>query len=77
MAKSEFLAKMSHELCTPLNAIIGLGDLIGGASPQKREGRHLEYAGYISDAGNLLLYLVNDLLDLSRIEVGKLDLVET
>ena len=77
MAKSEFLAKMSHELRTPLNAIIGFADLIGGASPQKREGRHLEYAGYISDAGNSLLYLVNDLLDLSRIEAGKLDLVET
>ena len=77
MAKSEFLAKMSHELCTPLNAIIGFADLIGGASFQKREGWHPEYSGYISDAVNSLLYLVNNLLDLSRIEVGKLDLVET
>ena len=76
MAKSEFLAKLSHKLSTPFNAIIGFADLIGGASPQ-RVGRHLEYVSYISDAGNLLLYLVNDLLDLSRIEVGKLDLVET
>ncbi len=77
MATSEFLAKMSHDLRTPLNAIIGFADLTGGASLQKREGWHLEYSGYISDAGNSLLYLVNALLDLSQMEAGKLDLVET
>jgi len=77
MAKSEFLAKMSHELRTPLNAIIGFADLIGSASIRKKDGRQNEYAGYISEAGNSLLYLVNDLLDLSRIEAGKLELVET
>ncbi|MEC8174092.1 MAG: HAMP domain-containing sensor histidine kinase [Pseudomonadota bacterium] len=67
---------MSHDLRTPLNTIIGSADLIGGASFQKREGWHPEYSGYISDAVNSLLYLVNALLDLSQIEAGKLDLAE-
>jgi len=74
-AKSEFLANMSHELRTPLNAIIGFSGLLqkqGQANPAKS----LEYAGYIERAGRDLLKILNDILDLSRIEIGnfKLDL---
>jgi two-component system cell cycle sensor histidine kinase PleC len=76
-AKSAFLANMSHELRTPLNAVIGFSDLIrqrifGEMTPK--------YAGYIEDihsSGTHLLGLINDLLDLAKIEAGKLKLEET
>jgi len=70
-AKSEFLANMSHELRTPLNAILGFSELLrSDLFAQKRS----EYAGVIHDSGAHLLGLVNDLLDLSRIEANKLEL---
>jgi signal transduction histidine kinase len=70
--KSQFLAQMSHELRTPLNAIIGLADAmtLGLFGPLSR--RYQEYAGHIHSSGQHLLALVNELLDLSRIEAGTL-----
>ncbi len=76
-SKSEFLANMSHELRTPLNAIIGfseiLRDQLFGPLGQPQ---YVEYAGDIHDSGQLLLSLINDILDMSKIEAGKRDLAE-
>ncbi len=75
--KTDFLANMSHELRTPLNAIIGFSDIIQNAllgpvgSP-----RYREYAQDINDSGNHLLAIINDILDISKIEAGELDLFE-
>ncbi len=73
-AKSMFLANMSHELRTPLNAVIGLADLLlldGGDPLTKRQGQYLEG---IVQSGRHLLAMVNDVLDLAKIEAGKHDL---
>jgi PAS domain S-box-containing protein len=74
-AKSEFLASMSHELRTPLNSILGFAQLFGMDPylPEKTRGQAHE----IERAGQHLLSLVNDLIDLARIEAGKLDLFPT
>ncbi|MGE5146274.1 MAG: ATP-binding protein [Candidatus Eiseniibacteriota bacterium] len=76
-AKSAFLANMSHELRTPLNAIIGFAEIIQMEmlGPVGTE-RYLEYAADIGTSGHHLLNLINDLLDLSKIEAGKLELHE-
>ena len=73
-AKSEFLANMSHELRTPLNSIIGFSQVIvdGLAGPTTAEEQ--EYANDILESGMHLLNLINDILDLSRIEAGKEEL---
>lgn len=75
--KSEFLANMGHELRTPLNAIIGFSDMIRGQEfgPVKNT-RYLEYLEDINQAGNGLLNIINDILDLSKIEAGKAELRE-
>ncbi len=73
-AKSQFLANMSHELRTPLNAIIGFTDMMVSEIHGKIPGR---YAGYLRDvntSGRHLLDLINDLLDLARIEADRFDL---
>lgn len=76
-AKSEFLANMSHELRTPLNAIMGFSELIKKQSlGPVGIPRYLEYATDIYDAGQHLLDLVNDILDLSKIEAGETALNE-
>ncbi len=76
-AKSEFLANMSHELRTPLNAVIGFSELIENQvfGPVGNE-KYLEYAKDIQTSGQHLLKLINDILDLSKIEAGKLELYE-
>ena len=76
--KSDFLAHMSHELRTPLNAIIGFSESIereifGGIG----ERRYVDYAHDIHESGRHLLLLINDILDLSRVEAGALTLTET
>lgn len=71
-AKSEFLANMSHELRTPLNSIIGFSDiLIGGIAGGLNE-KQAQYAGNISNSGKHLLTIINDILDLSKIEAGEM-----
>ena len=72
--KSQFLASMSHELRTPLNAIIGLTEMIvTNAARSVRKRRRSRCAGCIA-AGTHLLGLINQVLDLSKIEAGKLEL---
>jgi signal transduction histidine kinase len=72
--KSEFLANMSHELRTPLNAIIGFSELIGSEVFGPGEPRYRDYANDIHGAGNHLLSLINDILDIAKAEAGKLNL---
>ncbi|TCS63530.1 PAS domain-containing sensor histidine kinase [Varunaivibrio sulfuroxidans] len=72
--KSEFLANMSHELRTPLNAIIGFSDIMCTGLFGKIDARYQDYIQSIHDSGAHLLGLINDILDVSRIEVGKLEL---
>jgi signal transduction histidine kinase len=75
--KTEFLANMSHELRTPLNAIIGFSELIYRQSfGPVGASRYVEYAHDILDSGRHLLKLINDILDVSKMEVGRVDLDE-
>jgi two-component system cell cycle sensor histidine kinase PleC len=72
-AKSEFLANMSHELRTPLNAILGFSEML---ESEFFAGRRREYAKLIQQSGRHLLTLINDILDLAKIEAGRFSLKE-
>lgn len=73
-AKTEFLSSMSHELRTPMNAVLGFAQLIGYDADEKQLTEIKENSKEILLAGRLLLELINDVLDLSKIEGGKLQL---
>ncbi len=79
-AKSDFLANMSHEIRTPMNAVLGMDELIINEIKQENKiddsavTRIREYADNIKDAGQILLSVINDILDLSKIESGKMEI---
>ena len=71
-AKSDFLATMSHEIRTPMNAVLGMAQLL--AKPKLQDDKRIQYAQTILNAGHTLLSLLNNILDLSKVEAGKLKL---
>jgi PAS domain S-box-containing protein len=76
--KSEFLANMSHELRTPLNAIIGFSQLMyDGKAGGALSAQHKEYVGDVLQSGKHLLQLINDVLDVSKIEAGKMEMIKS
>jgi signal transduction histidine kinase len=72
--KSEFLARMSHELRTPLNAIIGFSDLLTEESAGSLNDKQKRFVSHVSAGARHLLQLINDVLDVSKIEAGKIEL---
>jgi PAS domain S-box-containing protein len=73
-AKSEFLANMSHELRTPLNAVIGFSEVLEDGTFGDLNDKQTQYVGNILQSGRHLLSLINDILDLSKVEAGKMEL---
>ncbi|MEO6260849.1 MAG: PAS domain S-box protein, partial [Thermoanaerobaculia bacterium] len=73
-AKDRFLASMSHELRTPLNGIIGFAEFLADGKPGALNGRQKEYLGDILASGRHLLQLINDVLDVGKVQAGKMKL---
>lgn len=73
-AKSEFLTNMSHELRTPLNSIIGFSDMLIYSEQHEMDEKQIRYLNNISNSGKHLLEVINDILDISKIEAGRMDL---
>jgi PAS domain S-box-containing protein len=73
-AKDRFLASMSHELRTPLNGIIGFAEFLSDGKPGPLNDKQKEYLGDILNSGRHLLHLINDMLDLVKIQAGRVDL---
>ncbi|EDY17904.1 PAS/PAC sensor signal transduction histidine kinase [Chthoniobacter flavus Ellin428] len=73
-AKDRFLASMSHELRTPLNGIIGFAEFLADGKPGPVNGKQKEYLEDILNGGRHLLHLINDMLDLVKVQAGKLEL---
>jgi len=76
-AKSEFLATMSHEIRTPLNHMIGFTELVADKDIGPLNEEQEEYLGHVLDSSQHLLSLINDILDLSKVESGKMELEPT
>lgn len=76
-AKSDFLANMSHEIRTPLSTIIGFSELLYDETKGPLNADQKKYQGYVTSAGEHLLSLINDILDLSKVEAGKMELMLT
>ena len=72
--KSQFLANMSHELRTPLNSIIGFSELLDKIAGEKLPARERRFLGNIQNSGRHLLAIINDILDLSKVEAGRMEL---
>ena len=73
-AKSDFVASMSHELRTPLNAIIGITEMLAEEAEESGDGSKLEPLERVGRAGRHLLELINEVLDLSKVEAGRMEL---
>ncbi|MDQ7785348.1 MAG: AAA family ATPase [Desulfomonilaceae bacterium] len=74
-AKTEFLTNMSHELRTPLNAIIGFSELLEDQVPGPLNEKQVNYVRHVFNSGHHLLQLINDILDLAKVEAGRMDLM--
>jgi PAS domain S-box-containing protein len=77
LAKNQFLANMSHELRTPLNAIIGFSEILADKTFGELNSRQLKYSNNILNSGRHLLQLVNDILDLAKVEAGRMELMRS
>ena len=72
--KSQFLATMSHELRTPMNSIIGFSEILSERLSSEIDAKHLAFLKHINTSGHHLLAIINDVLDLSKIEAGRMEI---